>query len=97
MDNYLVVPVLELREERNKLEIREIAVLNHFYRELKDSGAWIIKEPSKPLMHRVIVFLPQVLFCIFKVHRNGSNRIYSFLQGLADKPGLCSVKASDEE
>lgn len=23
-------------------------MLNHFYSELKDSGVWIIKEPSKP-------------------------------------------------
>lgn len=62
--------VLELKEERNKLEIHcEVAELNHFYPELKDFGVWIIKEPSKPLMHRVIVFLPQVLFCIFKVQQ----------------------------
>lgn len=83
------MPVLELK--------REASWKYHFYAELKDSGAWIIKEPSKPRTHRVIVFLPQVLFCIFKVHRNGSNRIYSFLQGLPDKPGLRSLKASDEE
>lgn len=88
---------LELREGRNKLEIgSEIAALKHVP-ELQDSCAWIIKQPGKPPTHRVIVFLPQVLVCIFKVHRNGSNRIYSFLQGLADKPGLRSVKVADEE
>lgn len=62
--------VLKLEEERNKLEIHcKVAELNHFYPELKDFGVWIIKEPSKPLTQRVIVFLPQVLLRIFKVQQ----------------------------